>query len=512
MPNLAFQAIIRVVNLRPATKWILFLSAYLGYYLLLPIMVQTKFTVAFRFFMLIYLGMAACFWGVRGGFLISVANAVINPLLLKWIGTYYLGGILVPAWTITGTTLFGLIVDLGRDLSAQIEKNALAEQALRQQQDHLDQLVKEKTQELTEANKQLEAQAVEMEIIQSQLAESEHKYRTIVENAYEGIGVFQNSSTRYMNPYAMDTLGYSEEELLNRPFTDFIHPDDLEISVQRHMDRMAGREAPQNYLVRIITRAGETLWVRVNGVLIEWDGEPATLNFLRDETDMIKAETDLKAALTEKETLLREIHHRVKNNMQIIISLLNLQSYQIQDEEAKQLFEEAQARVRAMALAHEVIYQSESISMVNLADYLPQLCQSLLGAHNLPTRQILLVTNLSKIELELSRAVPCGLVVNELVTNSLKHGFPAGGKGEISLAARLDDDQEVILEVSDTGKGLTDETDFKNPNTLGLRLVRLITEQQLNGRIEYDHRDGAFFKITFPVAARISGATDGHKA
>ena len=233
-----------------------------------------------------------------------------------------------------------------------------------------------------------------------------------------------------MNPYAIRVLGYTEEEILTRPFTDFVHPDDLEMSIQRHLDRISGMDAPQNYLMRIITRTGETLWIRVNGVRIEWDGEPASLNFLRDVTDMIKAESDLKAALAEKETLLREIHHRVKNNMQIISSLLNLQSYQIEDKEARLLFEEAQARVRAMALAHEVIYQSESISLVDLSDYLPQLCQSLIGAHRLPTRQISMVTHIPKIELELSRAVPCGLIINELVTNSLKHGLETTGKAQ----------------------------------------------------------------------------------
>jgi PAS domain S-box-containing protein len=505
MPNLAYQAIIKIVNLKASTKWVLFIAVCLGYWLLMPYMAQTRFTIAFRFFMLIYLGMAAAFWGVRGGFLASVTNAVINPFLLDWLDILYLGGFLVPAWTITGITLIGLIVDLGRDLAAQTEKNALNEHALRLHRNHLDQLVREKTQELTMVNKRLETEISEKEVIRAQLAESEHKYRSIVEHAYEGIGVFQNTSTRYMNPYAISVLGYSEQEILTRPFTDFIHPDDLEISMQRHLDRMAGIEAPQNYLVRIINKAGEIIWVRVNGVRIDWEGEPATLNFLRDVTAMMKTESDLKAALAEKETLLREIHHRVKNNMQIISSLLNLQSYQIQDEGTRLLFEEAQARVRAMALAHEVIYQSESISMVNLADYLPQLCQSLLSAHNLPNRHISMVTDIADIELELSRSVPCGLIVNELVTNSLKHGFPKEKNGQISLTARLDDSTNVVLEVSDTGTGLTDETDFNNPQTLGLRLVRLITEQQLNGRIEYASQNGARFSVTFPISAQQSG-------
>ena len=169
MPNPAYQVIIRIVNLKTTTKWVFFLAAYLGYWVLLPHMAQTRFTIGYRFFMLIYLIMAAAFWGVRGGFLVSVVNAIINPFLLRWLGVFYLGGILVPAWTITGITLVGLIVDLVRDLMAQTEQKALAEQALRLHRNHLDQLVREKTQELTMVNKRLETKAAEKEAIQAQL-------------------------------------------------------------------------------------------------------------------------------------------------------------------------------------------------------------------------------------------------------------------------------------------------------------------------------------------------------
>jgi two-component sensor histidine kinase len=210
-----------------------------------------------------------------------------------------------------------------------------------------------------------------------------------------------------------------------------------------------------------------------------------------------RAEEQIKASLKEKEVLLKEIHHRVKNNLQIISSLLKLQSSYIKDKQALEMFKDSQSRIRSMALIHEKLYQSQNLSKINFAEYIHDLTMHLLRSYSTNSQQIHLRLTNNEIWLSIDTAVPCGLIINELVSNSLKHAFPiANQEGEIHVDLYASPDHKFTLIVSDNGIGFPQALDFQNTESLGLELVCTLTEQ-LEGTIELDDRRGTTFKIMF---------------
>lgn len=218
---------------------------------------------------------------------------------------------------------------------------------------------------------------------------------------------------------------------------------------------------------------------------------------LKNEIEVRKmAEERTKAALAEKELLLREIHHRVKNNMQIVYSLLYLQSEFVTDNRALTLLKESQNRIRSMATIHDRLYRSEDLAKIDFADYTRQLADGLIVSYGFDTALITLKIDVDAY-LSLDTAIPCGLIINELVTNSLKHAFPKGRKGEISVALHPSDTKgRYILSIRDNGIGFPKDMDLRNTKSLGLGLVYELVNQ-LEGSIELDRREGTAFTITF---------------
>jgi two-component sensor histidine kinase len=205
----------------------------------------------------------------------------------------------------------------------------------------------------------------------------------------------------------------------------------------------------------------------------------------------------VQSSLREKEMLLKEVHHRVKNNMQVISSLLNLQGKQIKDEQARLIFQESQNRVKSMALIHESLYQADDLSHIDFAEYLRKLVNHISRSYQMQTEAIKMKVNVGDIALGVDTAVPCGLIINELITNSLKYAFPAGTAGEILIDLSASDGG-YKLTLSDNGIGLPKELDIENANTLGLKLVRTLTEQ-LRGQLSHSNGCGTKFEITFPA-------------
>ena len=210
-----------------------------------------------------------------------------------------------------------------------------------------------------------------------------------------------------------------------------------------------------------------------------------------------QAEERIRAALEEKEVLLREIHHRVKNNLQVISSLLNLQSPRIKDPQAVEVLRESQNRVRAMALVHQKLYSSHDLGMIDFADYSRSLVSVLLSSYGNSTQHVALKTNVDDIPLDINMAIPCGLIINELVSNSLKHAFSVKKEGELGIELHSTSDTQISLTVSDDGDGFPEDLDFRATESLGLQLVNGLTKQ-LNGTIELDRSQGTAFKLTFP--------------
>jgi two-component sensor histidine kinase len=209
-----------------------------------------------------------------------------------------------------------------------------------------------------------------------------------------------------------------------------------------------------------------------------------------------RAQERIKTSLEEKEVLLKEIHHRVKNNLQVISSLLYLQSKSIEDERTVEILKESQNRVRSMALIHQRLYQSRDLSKIDFAEYVRSLAAHLFRSYGVDSGLIRLNIDITRVFLGIDTAVPCGLILNELISNSLKYAFPQGRSGEISVEFRQGSLGQCTLMVRDNGVGLAEELDLQNAESLGLQLVNSLVDQ-LEGTIELDRDGGTAFRIVF---------------
>ncbi|HTS51187.1 MAG TPA: histidine kinase dimerization/phosphoacceptor domain -containing protein [Bryobacteraceae bacterium] len=216
---------------------------------------------------------------------------------------------------------------------------------------------------------------------------------------------------------------------------------------------------------------------------------------LRDITERVAHDQKLEESVREKEALLREIHHRVKNNLQVMSSLLGLQARSVPQQQARQAFEDSQGRIHSMALIHEVLCESPSFARIDIANYTRQLAAYRLRAHGAGKR-ISLSTNLDEVYLDLETAVPYGIIVNELLTNAFRHGFPGQRAGEIRVSLREQADQNIQLIVQDDGVGLPDGFDWQAAPSLGFRLVRMLAEQ-LKANMQVQVRNPTAIQLSF---------------
>jgi two-component sensor histidine kinase len=214
-------------------------------------------------------------------------------------------------------------------------------------------------------------------------------------------------------------------------------------------------------------------------------------------------EDRIQEDIREKNVMLKEIHHRVKNNLQIIVSLLNLQSGKTRERKILDAFEEIRHRVYSMALLHEKLYKSDNLADVPFKDYLSTLCRNLVSAFGAAGR-IRLDFDLEGIDLGIDTAVPCGLIVNELITNAIKHAFPKGRKGRIAVGFRRKDDKSVELTVADDGVGVPAGFDVAKAESLGLKIIQILTDQ-IDGKMHVRTRKGSSFRLVFPIKERTTG-------
>ncbi len=217
---------------------------------------------------------------------------------------------------------------------------------------------------------------------------------------------------------------------------------------------------------------------------------------LRDITARKIADEAIRASLREKEVLLKEIHHRVKNNLQVVSSLLGLQSRTMEDAAIRRMFQESQNRVHSMALVHESLYQSENLSEIDFPPYIRQLAAHLLRSYGVDSERVHIAYSIDDLLLTMDTAIPCGLIINELVSNSLKYAFPGGRRGNVQIEMRQDENHQIRLEVSDDGVGLPEGVGFSSTKSLGLRLVRTLADQ-LGATIEMGSGGGARIALTF---------------
>ncbi|MCK7529474.1 MAG: ATP-binding protein [Ignavibacteriales bacterium] len=202
--------------------------------------------------------------------------------------------------------------------------------------------------------------------------------------------------------------------------------------------------------------------------------------------------------MVEKETLLKEIHHRVKNNLQTVSSLLDLQAESITEPRSIEAFRSSQSRIKSMALIHERLYKSENLSEIKASEYIKNLVEYLEGTYQSPSREIEITTEIKDHSLDLDVAIPCGLIINrKLISNSMKYAFPQNHKGKIKVSLQTDNEENLVLTIKDNGVGMPLNFRTLNPQSLGLELVKLMVKQ-LNGKIAIDGTAGTTISITFP--------------
>ena len=331
-----------------------------------------------------------------------------------------------------------------------------------------------------------------------ELSESEKKFRSLVENANDAIYIITSDGFQYVNSAFERLTGFISEQVCGEAFDfwNIIHPDDVKMIKEREDARRKGKEVPSRYEFRVLAKDGKTKIVEPATVHIGEKGEIKVMGILRDVTDRKQAEEKIKASLHEKDVLLREIHHRVKNNMQIISSLLRLQSRLIGDDKLIEMFKESQNRIRSMALIHEKLYQTEDFARINFAAYIRSLTVHLFHTYKVNPNIVRMNTDVKNVFLDINRAIPCGLIINELVSNSLKHAFPDNKKGEVCVKLSSTRQKITKLIVSDSGIGLPKSINFHEPETLGLQLVSDLVKQ-IGGTVRLERAKGTAFHISF---------------
>jgi PAS domain S-box-containing protein len=338
----------------------------------------------------------------------------------------------------------------------------------------------------------------------------ELRYRTLVEQlpAVTCIAALDEDVRElYVSPQIEALLGFSQEEWLANPVLWYhqIHPADRDLL---HLEFARGcvTGGPFRAEFRALTRAGDIVWIHGEARVVRDDQDrPLYIQGVaydiseekKAEAAVLASTERLKASLQEKEVLLKEIHHRVKNNLQVISSLLKLQSGQIKDRTTLDIFTESQNRIRSMALVHEKLYASGDLSRIEFGEYVRSLTSLLVRSYGSRTARVGLAVDIEAVHVGIPVAVPLGLIINELVSNCCKYAFAPEGAGTIRVTLRPRDAATLLLSVADDGVGFPAHVDFRHTETLGMSLVRTLTDQ-IQGTIELHVDGGTEFRIVFP--------------
>jgi PAS domain S-box-containing protein len=303
----------------------------------------------------------------------------------------------------------------------------------------------------------------------------------------------------FVSEGCLELTGYQPEDLIMNKkiaYNDLIDPNDRQ-QVWDNIQKSLNDKTPFKlvYKINTLDSKEKIVWEQGRGVFSTKGDLIALEGFIADITETKKAEEEIKRSLEEKNVLLQEIHHRVKNNMQIISSLLSLQSRYIEEKNTLNVLKESQGRIKAMAMVHEKLYQSDNLSSINFADYIRSLMMEIESSYHVNKSLLKTEINIEDVYLDINTAIPCGLIINELISNIIKHAFKEGEEGSIKVKFYRKSN-EYILSVQDDGIGLPSNLDFKNTTSLGLNLVNALVTQ-LAGTVEINRNNGTQFVIKF---------------
>ncbi len=304
----------------------------------------------------------------------------------------------------------------------------------------------------------------------------------VLESIQEAIFVADKDGiVKRVNGSASAMLGYDREEIINKPLKGFFYLTDPENELKNTVN-----EEVVEY--NLVTRKKEHIPVLFSEAdLIEHGQKVGTVNVASDISKIKQAEKELKEAVDEKEMMLAEIHHRVKNNLAVISGLLQLQSYQSDNEEISRALTDSQFRIQSMALVHEMLYESENLAYIDYRKYINDLLQAITSMHLSEEKDIRLETGVEKFSLTIAQAIPCSLLINEILVNCYKHAFTEQKEGTITVTA-FERNGIVTMNIKDDGKGVTKEAFFSS-KSLGATLIKTLTEQ-LEGTFDILENDG----------------------
>lgn len=332
------------------------------------------------------------------------------------------------------------------------------------------------------------------------IEETETRLSTILTNLPKVVIYQSGSGKDFISDNITDMIGYTPNEVLkeNSFFGSLIHPDDFPKVNQIITAWNSTNE--KGILVaefRVKRKDGEYIWLEDHMYRVKtYGGESYLSGILIDVTERKITERKISQSLKEKELLLKEIHHRVKNNLQVVSSLLKLQSRYVKDNTSYDILLDSQNRVRSMALVHQKLYQSKDFSQIDFSEYIRELSGHLFNVFKPKSDDVEIDIKSGKINLSIDLAIPCGLIINELVSNSLKYAFTEGKRGKINIALDCSNNNSFRLVVSDNGVGLPENVNFRNTASLGLQLVNTLVGQ-IDGSIEMENHYGTSFKIIF---------------
>jgi PAS domain S-box-containing protein len=342
--------------------------------------------------------------------------------------------------------------------------------------------------------KRLEDELRARKSAEKRLRESEQKFRIVAESSPFAIMIYQNDKWIYTNPAGEQISGYSAEELYKMNYWEIVTDEYRDLVRQRGQNRQVGKYVPQSYEFTIRSKNGKKKWVYFTGNLIEFEGKPAGLISVADVTKLKKTEKKLSEALREKETLLKELQHRVKNSMAMILSLIRLEQAQKKEERIVTALQEVEHRIKVLADLYQLLYAT-SAEEIKIDRFIRNICYSLAEALSAQQR-VNINMDLEPLVLDAKRASSLGLIVNELLTNAFKYAVSNDKKTNINIGL-VKRGENLELSVSDDGAGLPEDFDPVGSASFGLHLVEILSNQ-LQGTFSWENDHGARFSVSFP--------------
>ena len=454
---------------------------------------------------IIYSNTAVVFQRVKYGYVMLIVNAIIKTIALWIIFILFARILLKRPLELMTTTASQLDVDSFSNVKMDIKTTRMNEfkvleitfNKLLNKLNKYFLSLKKNEKELQVAKEELEHR---VEVRTKELINAEKYVSNIIHSMADTLIVINFDKTiTSVNRATLDLLGYEESEIVGESLSLILgeRGNDLTNILVRELN---GKNSVSSIETSYTTKNGIEIPVLFSGSVLhdEKNIVHAIVCVAQNISERIQAENQIKASLNEKEILLKEIHHRVKNNMTVISSLLKLQSNSTNDDKIKDILKESQNRVFAMSAVYEMLHSSDNLSKIDLNTYLSKITNSIFQTYTINQAKVKFSCSVEDSLISISQAYPLGLIINELISNSLKYAFPEDRKGEISVSMKKQGSALELI-VMDDGIGIPKDFNWKNSKSLGLKLVTTLVENQLDGTIDMENKNGTNFIIKFNI-------------